>query len=310
MKPCIACVIVTFNRINFLKRTLFHYDKQTEAPDYLIIVDNHSTDGTKDFLNKWKNLNHKFQCISISLSENIGGSGGFYIGCKKALDFDLDYIWLADDDAYPDLNVFERLRWHVQNEKRAKKAAAICTTVWEHGRIQTGHRRRYKLAWDNIKPFLVPEEEYKYSCFALQLFSYVGVAIRADVLRRVGLCKKGFFIYNDDAEHALRVAQCGEILCYTDMKVVHEKPIGRKDEDKREFIDWHYYYSARNSYLMLKYHFKKQYFIHWHLDYIKTKLHLLTHKKIDKYQVRLAALLDAKNDKLGIHEVYRPGWHS
>ena len=150
MKPRIACVIVTFNRIDFLKRTLSHYDEQTGVPDYLIIVDNHSTDGTREFLKEWEREKHGFQCVIINLSENIGGSGGFYVGCEKALDLDVDYVWLADDDAYPDLNVFERLRWHVQNEKRAQEAAAICTTVWEHGRIQTGHRRRYKLAWDNM----------------------------------------------------------------------------------------------------------------------------------------------------------------
>lgn len=308
MNPRIACVIVTFNRIDFLKRTLSHYDKQIEMPDYLIIVDNHSTDGTGDFLNEWRRANHGFQCIVINLPENIGGSGGFFVGCQKALNLDAEYIWLADDDAYPDFNVFERIHWHLRNEKRAQMAAAICTTVWENGRIQTGHRRRYKLVWDNIKPFPVSEDEYKNPCFTLQLFSYVGVAIRTDILRRVGLCKKDFFIYNDDAEHALRVGRCGEILCYTDMKVIHAKPMNEKNKDKEEYIDWHYYYSARNSYLMLKYHFRKQYFFHWYLDYIKTKLHLLTHKKVNKYRVRLAALLDAKYDRLGIHEIYKPGW--
>ena len=311
MRPCIACVIVTFNRLTCLKHTLSCYDKQTEMPDYLIIINNHSNDGTKEFLTKWEKENHGFKCVVINLSENIGGSGGFYVGCQKALELDADYIWLADDDAYPNLNVIERLRWHLENEKRAQMAAALCTVVWENGRIHRGHRRRYKLVWDNLKPFPVPEEEYKNSCFTLQLFSYVGVTIKADVLRRIGLCEKGFFIYNDDAEHALRVAKCGEIICYTDMLVVHAKTITKEENNnERESIDWHYYYAARNSYLLLKRHFKKQYFIHWYLDYIKTRIHLLTNRKVDKYRVRLAALIDAKNDKLGIHEIYRPGWHA
>lgn len=310
MKPFITCVIVTYNRLNFLKHTLSCYDRQTENPDYLIIVNNHSNDGTEEFLKKWKQEQHEFQCLIVDLPENIGGSGGFYEGCKKALDLKADYVWLADDDAYPEENVIERLRWHLQNEERAKAAAAVCTVVRENGKINTGHRRRYKLVWDNIKPFSVPEEEYQKPCFALQLFSYVGVAIKADALKRAGLCEKGFFIYHDDAEHALRVGQCGEILCYTDMIVVHEKPVNRRKKNDEEIIDWHYYYAARNSYLMLKRHFKIQYFFHWHLDYIKAEIHLFANRKVDKYQVRLAALRDAKNDKLGVHDVYRPGWHA
>lgn len=94
------------------------------------------------------------------------------------------------------------------------------------------------------------------------------------------------------------------------MEVIHAKPQNFVKKDAKEFIDWRYYYSARNFYLMLKRHFKKQYFFHWHLDYIKAKIHLLSNRKVDKYQVRLEALMDAKYDKLGMHEIYKPGWHA
>lgn len=310
MKSSLACVIVTFNRLNYLKKTLDCYDRQTQMPDYLIVVNNHSNDGTLEYLNTWKEKKHGFQCVIMHLPENIGGSGGFYCGCQKALDIGVDYVWLADDDAYPALNVIECFQNHLQSDARAQKAAAICTVVIEHGKIQLDHRRRYKLTWDNMKIFSVPLDEYKKRFFTLKLFSYVGTIVRTDVLRKVGLCEKGFFIYNDDAEHALRVSQCGEIICYTDMKVIHEKPQEIKNGDVKESIDWHYYYSARNSYFMLKRHFKKQYFFHWYLDYIKTRIHLFSNRKVDKYQVRLAALLDAKNDKLGVHDIYKPGWHA
>lgn len=310
MELNLACVIVTYNRLDYLKKALDCYDQQTKMPDYLIIVDNHSTDGISDYLDGWEKKRHGFKCIILHLPENIGGSGGFYSGCQKALELGADYIWMADDDAYPALNVIECFQNHLHNEPRARKASAVCTVVLEKGRIQLDHRRRYKLTWNNMIAYSIPLEEYKKSFFTLQLFSYVGVIIRSDILRKVGLCEKGFFIYNDDAEHALRVGKYGEIICYTDMEVVHAKPQNFMKKDGKEFIDWRYYYSARNFYLMLKRHFKKQYFFHWHLDYIKAKIHLLSNRKVDKYQVRLAALMDAKYDKLGMHEIYKPGWHA
>lgn len=83
MKPSIACVVVTFNRLELLKRALSCYEQQSKAPDYLIIVDNNSTDGTFDYLDEWKKQEHPFQCSIIHLPQNIGGSGGFYTGCQK-----------------------------------------------------------------------------------------------------------------------------------------------------------------------------------------------------------------------------------
>lgn len=49
MKNKIGAVIVTFNRIEKLKKALFSYESQTVVPDILIVVDNHSNDGTHEF---------------------------------------------------------------------------------------------------------------------------------------------------------------------------------------------------------------------------------------------------------------------
>ena len=45
----IGCVIVTFNRLEKLKKALAAYDKQEVKPKYIVVVDNASTDGTNVF---------------------------------------------------------------------------------------------------------------------------------------------------------------------------------------------------------------------------------------------------------------------
>ena len=50
----IAAVIVTYNRLYLLKEVLEAFDNQTRVPDYIIIVNNASTDGTEAFLEEWK----------------------------------------------------------------------------------------------------------------------------------------------------------------------------------------------------------------------------------------------------------------
>lgn len=51
----IGVVIVTFNRINKLKKALETFDLQTVLPDYVVVVNNASTDNTLNYLNEWKN---------------------------------------------------------------------------------------------------------------------------------------------------------------------------------------------------------------------------------------------------------------
>lgn len=305
--PKIACVLVTFNRIAYLKKTLKAYENQIIKPDFLIVVDNHSTDGTEMFLSQWKKQPSEFERIIIRLPENIGGSGGFYEGSKKALDLDADWIWFADDDAYPEVDTIKKLKERIELPE-CSKAAAVCATVIEHNKINLGHRRRYEVKWSNIREFPVPESEYTKKYFKLSLFSYVGVLIKKSVLQRAGLCDRGFFIYYDDTEHSYRVSQCGDIICYPDIRVIHDKPAEPKRARNNEKIDWHNYYSARNSYIILKRHFPKQFVIQWCLDYVKTIAHLIFRYKVGKYKLRLAALEDARNEKLGIHKIYRPGW--
>ena len=50
----ISAIIVTYNRIDKLKRTLALLEAQTRLPDFICVVDNNSTDETATFLQDWK----------------------------------------------------------------------------------------------------------------------------------------------------------------------------------------------------------------------------------------------------------------
>lgn len=50
----ICVVLVTFNRLNCLKKALDEFEKQTYLPKRLIVVNNSSTDGTAEYLSEWK----------------------------------------------------------------------------------------------------------------------------------------------------------------------------------------------------------------------------------------------------------------
>ena len=50
----IGVVLVTYNRVSMLKKTLELYEKQTKKPDYILVLNNHSTDSTEGLLTSWE----------------------------------------------------------------------------------------------------------------------------------------------------------------------------------------------------------------------------------------------------------------
>ena len=124
----LAAVVVTYNRLDKLKIALNCYDKQTKQGDYLIIIDNCSTDGTSEYLNEWKDISSQYEKRVLTTESNIGGAGGFYTGMKYALDLNVSWIWVADDDAYPNLNAFESFYNYI-GYKEIAKIAGICSSI-------------------------------------------------------------------------------------------------------------------------------------------------------------------------------------
>lgn len=298
----VAVVLVTFNRLECLKHALECYKKQSIQPSHVIVVNNASTDGTAEFLNEWLTYEQtSFEKQVINLPENTGGSGGFYAGLERARDLDVDWIWLSDDDAYPEAGVFSVFdSWLKVND--GEEVAALCTAVTSHGEFDTGHRRRLTQSGIRLIDTSVQDDEYK-SSFTLNLFTFVGVAVKTSVVRKIGLPEKDFFIWWDDNEYSLRVSKIGEIVCLPEAITVHDV-----DADAR-IVCWKSYYGMRNRLYTYKRYFGVASFLYHFLGAYKRYFTLLKDEKWRPYAdlIRQGAL-DAAKGKLGKHPVYVPGW--
>lgn len=297
----ICCIVVTCNRLVTLEKTLLAYENQILKPKYLVVIDNNSKDGTKEYLKKWElDTKDDMEKHVIFLDDNIGGAGGFYTGFKYALTLPIDWIWVADDDAYPSKDAIFNLNHHILQV--ADGVSALCGAVWEDGKISTDHRRRYRTEGYKLIEESIPVTSYNKQEFLIDLFSYVGTIIRAKDLKKAGLTNKDYFIHCDDTEHSLRVGKVGKIVCFPDVKIMHEA----KGKDKR--IDWRYYYDARNRYAMLKEHFPHIYRYEYLKDKIDAYIHIALRRRKDVYKIKLDALMDADKGVLGRSEIYKPGF--
>ncbi|MCW2756725.1 MAG: glfT2 2, partial [Nocardioidaceae bacterium] len=97
MTETTAVVVVTFNRADLLERMLAGLARMEPAPEAVIVVDNASTDHTRQVLEAATNPG----LVALHESENLGGAGGFHLGVKAAYDGGFDRIWLMDDDVVP-----------------------------------------------------------------------------------------------------------------------------------------------------------------------------------------------------------------
>ena len=296
----IAAVIVTYNRENLLKEVLEAFDKQTRLPDYVIVVDNASTDGTNELLCNWSNIDIGNSKIVISSKKNLGGSGGFYLGTKRALKTDADWIWVSDDDAVPNLDVFEKAERHISELKDIKKVGAICSQVQIAGKPDITHRKNIKHSFFRMYQIPIDESNYNASSFECDSCSYVGMIMRADVLRKVGLINKDYFIWQDDLEHSIRIGKEGRIICYPDMIVDH-----RITKSDYTGITWKTYYGYRNDLNILKRYYPKRLFI---FKCIRMYQKALIPFEIEHVKIVKAAIKGSKSCEKGLNSIYKPGW--
>ena len=296
----IGVVIVTYNRLPKLKKALCAYERQTYAPEYIVVVNNCSSDGTEEYLEAWR-ICHPQNRYVINVKENVGGSGGFYLGQKFAIELDAPWIMISDDDAYPDKNYLEEIHTYIQ--KFGDTASVVCGKVIENGSCETIHRSFWKKNKFN-RYFHIPAKlsEYNKDVFYPDFVSYVGTVFKRKNLISAGLVDKDLFIWYDDTEHSYRMKQEGQLICLPHISMFHDVSI------ENSSLSWKWYYGHRNSLLFFKKHFKFQYPIILTIFALKTAFLFLKGKSFVEIKMRFAAIKDSILNHKGTHSIYRPGW--
>lgn len=304
MNYSVCVVIVTYNRLTDLITTLEEYEKQTYCPGTLIVIDNAATDGTHEFLEEWKKGSGRFERLIVHSERNLGGAGGFALGIKEAVKTDCEFVFLADDDAVPDIDMLEKLLDGYDTIKDKDSIAAMCTRVNDQYGISHIHRSRVRTGLVSISRYPIPDEEYQNRLFDVDLLTFVGALIRKDAIEKVGLPLEEYFIHEDDAEYSTRLKKEGRIVCVSDSVMTH--PYGGNDTK-----DWIEYYTTRNYVDYIGRHYPQRYQVFAMFDkYVKKSsiiARLLKHRSKNYRKMNVIAIKDGKNGRLGISEEYKPG---
>ncbi len=299
----IGAVVVSYNRIEKLKKALAAFSDMTMLPKYLLVIDNASTDGTHEYLETWKEQPADFEKIVVHMEENVGGSGGFYEGLKRSLALDADWIWVSDDDAYPAKDAFAQASQYLEAHD-TKNITAVCAKVIKNGQLDVNHSKGYVQNGIFIKEIIADSRRYETEQeFELFSLTYVGAVLNKNDLQKAGLPNKDYFIYWDDLEHGLRMKKYGKILCVPAITAYHE--VGKELAG----INWRLYYTYRNMTDAYRKHFPGACFVFFALKVrIKIFLNILSGRRNLKWKMLEAGFNDAMHGRFGMHSVYKPGW--
>ena len=203
----VAAVVVTYNRIELLKECIKALQQQIYTCD-ILIVDNASTDGTEEYINKIKkdydNLHYK------NTGDNIGGAGGFNFGMRWAVEAGYEY------DCLPYADALEKL---IETDETLKGnygwlASAV---LWKDGHECKMNRVKLK------KSFYEYLEYMQYGIVQAEQATFVSLFLKAETIKQVGLPIKEFFIWGDDIEFTRRITVRKKIPSYIagQSKVIH-----------------------------------------------------------------------------------------
>lgn len=303
-------VIVTYNRQVLLKECLEHVSNQTLAFERIVVVNNCSTDGTKDIL---KDYESDPRFIIKHEDTNHGGAGGFKIGLEIASKELLDWILIIDDDAIIDYNYVEVCNNYLEANK-SKKILACSGTVKTNDKIQPIHRRRLTNKILHLEAN-VSLDEYNNESFSCDLVTFCGLMIRKKLVDKIGLPKAEYFIWYDDTEYCMRINKYCKITNINKAIINHKTVESVITEGFFSRMSWRSYYGHRNRLDAVKNHCgiatKMVVYIQYIIFLLCGYFMQLSKKKREqgKYVVKMlkAAYRDGSRGHLGKNNEFFPG---
>lgn len=200
----IAAVVVTYNRLKYLKKCIDALCHQSRSLDAIYVINNGSTDGTEEWLSSQQNL-------KVINQSNVGGSGGFHKGLKIAYNDGFDLIWAMDDDVNPTNRCLEVLIKYYKNG-----IGILCPQRIMDGKIVIDETLKFNLRnpFKSLKRVLRLEDIQNKEIIPIEGMAFEGPLISKDVIAKIGLPNKDLFIFWDDSDFSYRATLAGFKVIY------------------------------------------------------------------------------------------------
>ncbi len=243
----IGIVICNYNKSSYVVNCIQSVLESDTMDFDIYVVDNASTDDSVEQIRSC--FGDK---VTLLVNEaNLGGSGGFNTGIRKALEGGYPYIMCLDNDVLVDEAAVSSLLSFMQAHSDIGMLGSRVYHMEEPDYVQ---QFGLNIDFDNyivdtlyanvLEDGTIPEVVY---CDTVATCS---VLVRTEAIEKAGIMPEDNFIYWDDMEWGWRIRQAGyQVAAYGASKVLHTK--GAANRNNAVFTN---YYNMRNRiHFFLKY---------------------------------------------------------
>lgn len=284
----VGIVVVTYNRLELLKEVVEALRNQTYQDFKIVVINNDSPDGTKEWLDSQKDL------ITIH-QRNVGGAGGFFTGMKYVAENEYDYCWIMDDDVICYPNALEELVNGIQVKPDigfvCSKVIGVDGSPVNVPDIDMSTQKSGEFYW----PELLEKNMVR-----VRNATFVSVLFPIKIIKDYGLPIKEYFIWGDDSEYTSRISSKKNCYLVGTSQVLHKRAMQQilaieTETNKARLTNYHYLY-RNGSYTLLLRKSRNRYFSRG-IYILKKIIKLVLKGNLNKAKIVLKSQLELFNFK-------------
>ena len=214
-KPKVSIILVTYNNLDFTKACLYSMEKYNNYLNCeIIVVDNLSQDGTREYLTEYEKNHPNFKAILHDC--NSGFAAGNNIGINQAKG---EYVILLNNDTFITPNWIQNLIKHFDLDNSIGMIGPRTNNIGNESRLEIHYanmeqmlEKSYDIYYDNI------DNQYN-----IPILAFFCVAIKREIIEKIGLLDESYGIgmFEDD-DYCMRVKEQGyKLVCADDVFIHH-----------------------------------------------------------------------------------------
>lgn len=206
--PRVFTIVLNYRSAEDTVQCLRSVRQSTYRNQFLVIVDNASSDGSVD------HLRHEFPAIRlIEASENLGYAGGNNLAIERALEAKADFVWLLNPDTTVEADTLELLladaRLHPESGLIGPRVlyggSRPLTISSDGGRIDAERGGATENLNDGVPVDQVPPS----GSYEVDYVTGSCLLVRASVFEDVGLLPEEYFLYFEETDLAKQATDAG-----------------------------------------------------------------------------------------------------
>lgn len=198
----VFAVVYTYNRKELVTQCLESIRQQSLPPERILVIDNGSTDGTRDHLAAHGLLDDP-RLEYIRLDANTGAAGGLRAGITHAFRRGCEWVWVMDDDVICDVDTLAGFKkaFDENFQDMSQVGFLISRLVGPDGRENNMPEVDYRADGGGWGEFLAQ------GLVRVRIATLTSVLLPRTTLARFGVPSSDFFIWGEDTDYTLRITE-------------------------------------------------------------------------------------------------------